>query len=111
MNYHNIQEATVFVLSDDKKAPSPIQAEVIQLSIRVPMIQVMLKASPQESDPEGFASRFVGNHESLGVVQEYTGTMSGVINGTPYSGDFKEEPHGNHEHSWSCHFCNTLAKW
>jgi hypothetical protein len=33
----------------------------------------------------------VGNHDSLGVVQEYEGSMSGVVNDTPYSGNFKEE--------------------
>ena len=32
-------------------------------------------------------------HESLGVVQEYEGTISGVVDETPYSGDFKEEAH------------------
>ncbi len=56
-------------------------------------MQVTLKATPQDGDPEGSASRFVGNHESLGVVQEYEGTITGVIDDTPYSGNFKEEPH------------------
>ena len=60
-------------------------------------MQVILKAMPQEGDPEGTASRFVGNHESLGVVQEYEGTITGVVDGTPYSGNFKEEPHGHEE--------------
>ena len=45
------------------------------------------------------ASRFIGNHKSLGVVQEYAGTIVGVIDGTPYSGDFTEEAHGAHGHS------------
>ncbi|GAA4463602.1 hypothetical protein [Novipirellula rosea] len=39
------------------------------------------------------ASLTIGTHEKLGVVQEYEGTMTGVIDGTPYSGDFKEEAH------------------
>ncbi len=95
---HDKQEATIFVLGDDEKTPSPIKAEEIQLSISDPAMQVTLKAAPQEGDPEGSASRFVGNHESLGVVQEYAGTITGVIEDTPYSGDFKEEPHGAHSH-------------
>ena len=95
---HDKQEATIFVLGDDEKTPSPIKAEEIQLSISDPTMQVTLKAAPQEGDPEGVASRFVGNHESLGVVQEYAGTITGVIEDTPYSGDFKEEPHGAHSH-------------
>ena len=90
---HDKQEATVYILGDDEKTPSPIAAEEIQLSITDPVMQVTLKAAPQASDAAGSASRFVGNHESLGVVQEYAGTITGVIDGTPYSGDFKEEPH------------------
>ena len=92
---HNKQEATVFILGDDEKTASPIKAEEIQLSIKDPVMQVTLKAVPQEGDAAGSASRFVGNHESLGVVQEYAGTITGVVEDTPYSGDFKEEAHGH----------------
>ena len=90
---HDKKEATVYILGSDEKTPAPIAAKEIQLSIKDPMMQAVLKAAPQEGDPEGSASRFVGNHESLGVVQEYAGTISGVVDGTPFSGDFKEEPH------------------
>ena len=93
---HDKQEAAVFILGDDEKTPSPIKAEEIQLSISDPMMQVTLKAAPQEGDPEGSASRFVGNHESLGVVQEYAGTITGVVDGTPYAGDFSEQ--AGHDH-------------
>lgn len=93
---HDKQEATVYIVGGDEKTPAPIAAEEIQLSIKDPMMQVALKAAPQEGDAEGSASRFVGNHENLGVVQEYAGTISGVVDGTPYSGDFKEEPHDAH---------------
>lgn len=90
---HDKREATVYILGDDEKTPATIKAEEIQLAIKDPAMQVTLKASPQEGDPEGSASRFVGNHESLGVVQEYEGTITGVVDDTPYSGNFKEEPH------------------
>ena len=90
---HDKQEGTVYILGGDEKSTSPIKAEEIQLSIKDPAMQVTLKATPQESDPEGSASRFVGKHESLGVVQEYEGTITGVVDDTPYSGNFKEEPH------------------
>ena len=95
---HDQQQATVYILGSDEKTPVPIDAESIELSIKDPVMQVTLDAAPQESDPEGKASRFVGTDEKLGVVQEYAGTMSGVVDGTPYSGDFKEEPHGDHAH-------------
>ena len=93
---HNKKEATVYILGDDEKTPVAIQAAEIHLAIKKPALQTALKAAPQEGDPEGKASRFVGNHESLGVVMEYEGTISGEVDGTPYSGNFKEEPHGDH---------------
>lgn len=92
---HNKQQATVYILGGDEKTPAPIRTDEIQLSINDPVMQVTLKAVPQDGDPEGSSSRFVGNHESLGVVQEYAGTITGVVDGTPYSGDFTEEPHGH----------------
>jgi hypothetical protein len=58
---------------------------------------VTLEASAQEGDAEGQASRFVGTDKKLSVVQEYAGTLTGVIDGTPYSGDFKEESNGDHD--------------
>lgn len=90
---HDKQEGTVFVLGGDEKTPTPIKADEIQLSITEPEMQVTLKAAPQEGDPAGTASRFVGNHEKLGIVQEYAGSITGVIDETPYSGDFVEVAH------------------
>jgi hypothetical protein len=95
---HDQQEGTVYIFGADEKTPTPIDADSIDLSITDPMMQVTLKAAPQDSDPAGKASRFIGNHEKLGVVQEYAGTIVGVIEGTPYSGDFTEEAH-EHGHS------------
>jgi hypothetical protein len=95
---HDQQEGTVYILGADEKSPVPIDAESIDLSITDPVMQVTLKAAPQDSDPAGKSSRFVGNHEKLGVVQEYAGTIVGVIDGTPFSGDFNEEAHGDHDH-------------
>ncbi len=93
---HDKQQATVYVFGSDEKTPTPIDATSIELSIKDPEMQLTLQASPQESDTVGKASRFVGTHEKLGVVQEYAGTVTGVVDGTPYSGDFKEEDHGEH---------------
>lgn len=95
---HDTQTATVYVLGSDEKSPSPIDADSIELSITDPEMQVVLQAEPQEGDPEGKASRFVGTNEKLGVVQEYAGTVTGVAEGTPYSGDFREESHADHDH-------------
>ncbi|WP_236620944.1 hypothetical protein [Rhodopirellula sallentina] len=90
---HDKQEGTAYILGPDEKTPTPITAEEIQLAITDPAMEVTLKAAPQEGDPEGSASRYIGNHEKLGVVQEYAGTITGLIDDTPYSGDFAEVAH------------------
>jgi hypothetical protein len=92
---HNKTQATVYVLSSDEKTPTPIDADSIELSITDPQMSVTLQATPQDSDPAGKSSRYIGTHEKLGVVQEYAGTMTGVIEGTPYAGDFSEVAHGH----------------
>jgi hypothetical protein len=107
---HEKQEGTIYILGSDEKSPVPIDAESIDLSINDPLMQVTLTAAPRDSDPAGKASRFVGSHEKLGVVQEYAGTIAGVIDGTPYSGDFKEEAHGDHGHGHS-HGADDALVW
>lgn len=94
---HDKQEATVYILGDDEKTATPIKASTILLSINAPKFQVELAPAPLDGEAEGTASRFVGKHESLGKVQEFAGTISGEVEGTPYVGDFKEEPHADAE--------------
>ena len=96
---HDKQEATVYVLGSDEKTAAPIKAAdgKLLLTIKEPSFQVELTAMPLDGEAEGTASRFVGKDEKLGVVQEFAGTISGEVEGTPYAGDFKEEPHGKHE--------------
>lgn len=94
---HDKQEATVYILGDDEKTAAPIKAANILLSINEPKFQVELAASPLDGEADGKSSRFVGKHESLGKVQEFAGSISGEVDGTPYVGDFKEEPHAEHE--------------
>lgn len=97
---HGKKEATVYILGGDEKTPAPIKAKdgELLLTINEPSFQVTLKAAPQKDDPEGAASAFTGTDDKLGVVQEFAGTISGEVEGTPYAGDFKEEPHGEHDH-------------
>ena len=94
---HSKQEATIYVLGDDEKTATPIKTSTILLSITEPKVQLELTASPLDGEAEGTASRFVGKHESLGKVQEFAGSISGEVDGTPYVGDFKEEPHAGHD--------------
>ncbi|MGE0755728.1 MAG: hypothetical protein AB7F89_18105 [Pirellulaceae bacterium] len=91
---HGKQEATVYLLGGDEKSPAPIKADKIQLVINDPMTEIELVAQPLDGETGGMSSRFVGTHATIGIVKEFSGTIQGVIEGTPYTGDFKEEPHG-----------------
>lgn len=88
---HDKQESVVYIYGSDEKTAAPIDAEKITLSILDPAFSVELMAKPLSSEILGGSSRFVGTHENLGIVKEYEGSMSGVVEGTPYSGEFKEE--------------------
>lgn len=92
---HDKQEATVYVLGSDEKSATPVKADKVLLNIGDPELQAELLPVPLDGETDGLSSRFVGKHEKLGIVQEYAGTISAEIEGTPYTGDFKEEPHGH----------------
>lgn len=92
---HDTQEATVYILDSNAKNPTPIKSEKLLLNISDPVFQVELMPLPLDGEADGTSSRFVGKNEKLGVVQEFTGTISGEAEGTPYAGDFKEEPHSH----------------
>jgi hypothetical protein len=92
---HDKKEATVYILGGDEKTPAPIKAQSIHVTINDPMTEMDLTAKPLEGEAEGTSSRFVGTHDTIGIVQEFAGTISGEIEGTPYTGDFKEEPAKN----------------
>jgi hypothetical protein len=89
---HDKKEATVYILGSDEKTPEPIKAESIHLTINDPPTEMVLAAQPLEGEAEGTSSRFVGMHDTIGIVQEFAGTISGEFDGTPYRGDFQEEP-------------------
>ncbi|UUO07178.1 hypothetical protein M4951_02430 [Blastopirellula sp. J2-11] len=94
---HDAKESAVYILGGDAKTPEPIAAETLLLSIREPSFQVDLQAVPLDGESAGTSSRFVGKHDNLGIVREFSGAISGEVDGTPYAGDFQEEAHG-HEH-------------
>ena len=85
---HDKTEATIYVLVSAEKSLAPIKTEKIHLVINDPATEVDLTAQPLDGEKVG-ASRFVGTHANLGKVQEYAGTSSGDVEGTPYTGDFK----------------------
>ena len=92
---HDKKEATVYVFGSDEKTPEPINAESLLLTIKEPQMQIDLMPVPLGGESGGTSSRFVGTHDGLATVMEYEGTMSAEVDGTPYAGDFKEEPHAD----------------
>jgi hypothetical protein len=90
---HDKKETIVYILGGDEKTPAPIKADTITVTIDDPASEIEAKAQPLEGEKDGMSSRFVGTHDTLGIVKEYSGTISGEIEGTPYSKEFKEEPH------------------
>jgi len=97
---HDAKEAVVYVLGSDEKTPTAVQATdgKLLLTIREPAFQVGLTARPLAGEADGKSSRYGGTHESLGIVREFAGTISGEIGGTPFAGEFEEQPHGDHDH-------------
>lgn len=97
---HGKKETVVYVLGGDEKSPAAIQPSggKLLLSITKPAFQVDLQPQPQPGEPAGKSSRFVGKHDNLGIVQEFAGSISAEVDGTPYVGEFKEEPHGADGH-------------
>lgn len=93
---HGKKEATVYILGSDEKTPEPITAEKLLLTILKPQLQTELAPVPRDNETNGKSSRFVGTHDGLATVMEYEGIISAEVEGTPYSGNFKEEAHGDH---------------
>ena len=97
---HDKKEAVIYVLGSDEKTAAPVKTAdgKLLLTIREPAFQVELVARPLAGEGDGKSSCDGGTHESLGIVREFTGTISGEVDGTPFAGEFAEQPHGDHDH-------------
>jgi hypothetical protein len=97
---HDKKEAVIYVLGSDEKTAAPVKTAdgKLLLTIREPAFQVELAARPLAGEVDGKSSCYGGTHESLGIVREFTGTISGEVDGTPFAGEFAEQPHGDHDH-------------
>ena len=97
---HDKKEAVIYVLDSDEKTAAPVKTAdgKLLLSIREPAFQVELVARPLAGEGDGKSSCYGGTHESLGIIREFTGTISGEVDGTPFAGEFAEQPHGDHDH-------------
>jgi hypothetical protein len=88
---HPAKEVKVYVLGGDAKTAKPIKTDKFTLTIKKPAFQIELKPLPEKGDPEGTTSCFAGKHDNFGVKQEFEGSVTGVLDGKQYTGDFKEE--------------------
>jgi len=97
---HDKKEAVIYVLGSDEKTAAPVVTAdgKLLLTIREPAFQVELAARPLAGESDGKSSCYGGTHESLGIVREFAGTISGEVDGTPFAGEFAEQPHGDHDH-------------
>ena len=98
---HDKKEAVIYVLGSDEKTAAPVKTGdgKLLLTIREPAFQVELAARPLAGEGDGTSSCYGGTHENLGIVREFAGTISGEVDGTPFAGEFAEEPHGDHDHT------------
>ena len=97
---HDKRETVVYVLGSDEKTPAPVKAAdgKLLLTITEPAFQVELAARPLPGETDDRASCYGGTHESLGIIREFAGTISGEVDGTPFAGEFTEQSHVDHDH-------------
>lgn len=87
--------AAVYVLDQTAKQVTAVSAKSLTLSLDAsPPVVVPLTPKPQDGDPTGRSSRFVGTHDALKKDGQFTGSVSGEVDGKKYTGDFKERPTG-----------------
>lgn len=83
-------EATVYVLGSDAKTPAPVVAAdgLLMLISDNPPLEIDLKAVPNDGESDGASSRYVGQDEGLGSVETFVGTISGDLDGNPFTAQF-----------------------
>lgn len=100
---HEKSECYLLFLGEDGKSAGPVEAEEFVMNIeetktadgkKVPqMTFVMLPADTKD----GKAAKFVGTDPGISNVADFTGVVSGSINGKPAEGKFAETG-GDHGH-------------
>ena len=88
---HAKKEATVWILKGDAVTAARVKADKLRLVISNTDPKIEIDLLPAD-EADGTASVFVGKHDGFAKEMEYKGTVSGTINGKPYSGDFEEKP-------------------
>jgi hypothetical protein len=61
------KQATVWLLDGQAKKNVPTKAKTVTVSVKdAATVQIVLEPKPEDKDPAGSASRFVGTHDRLG---------------------------------------------
>lgn len=93
------KELVAYVLDGNAKELLPIAASDLQVSLKEPMVDLILAATPADGEPAGTASRFAAALPAGDEEVHLEGTISGVVDNVPYAGDFHDE----HDHDEDDH--------
>lgn len=93
---HKTKSITVYILDGEaKKAPKVDTGKITKVMMTItnvtPPLTLELKHDPAKSDTKGIV--FVGTHDSLSKEMDFKGNINGTVDGSHYSGEFKEESH------------------
>lgn len=101
---HAKSQCTILILGEDEKTPGPVAAtEFILITDEtkaadgtvVPSMTVMMAPSDAA---DGKAATFVGTDSGIANVADFTGAVTGEIDGKPVAGNFSEVA-GGHSHA------------
>lgn len=88
---HDQKEVAVYVLGSDAKTALPVKGSWMLVSLNDPAIQVELTAATDaNATGDGRSAKYVGQHDAFGVIREFSGSVSGVIDEVPYAAEFQE---------------------
>lgn len=93
---HGKQQCTILLLGDDEKSPSAVAATELVLAINetktadgTTVSAMTVQLLPADA-VDGKASKFVGTDPGIGNVADFSGSVSGEIDGKPAQGSFQE---------------------
>ncbi len=93
---HLNRQAVVYVLDGQAQGaaavePDKISDVTVNLANVSPPLTLELKHDPKKSDGKGIA--FTARHDQLAKIRTFTGSVSALIAGKPFAGDFQEKAH------------------
>jgi hypothetical protein len=88
---HAKKTATVWVLGEDQKTPTPIKADKIRLVVSNVTPKIEIDLLPADADKDGKAFTFTGSNDGFAAEKEYKGTVIITVDKKPYPGDFEEK--------------------